>query len=304
MKHRPAPAESGPEPDTGIGAWLAWAAIELGATAVAEPRRDAKLLLGHAAGLDAAALVTRPAGPLGSAGVAAFRAAVARRRRREPVSRIVGRREFWSLDFALGPATLDPRPDSETIIEVALEALSERRRAWRLLDLGCGSGCLLGALLKELPLAFGLGVDLDPAALIVARDNITALGFSGRAAFAAMDWSAGLRGRFDLIVCNPPYVPSSAIAGLQPEVRLWDPGLALDGGVDGLTAYRRLVPRLPDLLAAGGRAIIEIAADQAGSVAALLQDAGLTPAAPHRDLAGRPRCLVAETSASRLVKEK
>ncbi|HJP20678.1 MAG: peptide chain release factor N(5)-glutamine methyltransferase [Alphaproteobacteria bacterium] len=296
--------EFGPEPCSGLDTWLAWAAAELGNAAVDRPRRDARLLLGHTAGLDTTTLVAHPTRPLGAAGAAAFRTAVARRRRREPVSRIIGRREFWSLDFKLGPATLDPRPDSETLVEAALETITERHRAWRLLDLGCGSGCLLGALLKELPLAFGVGIDLDPAALTQARDNAAGLGLAGRAVFAAMDWSAGLAGRFDLIVCNPPYVPSAAIAGLEPEVRSWDPGLALDGGADGLAAYRRLVPGLPDLLAGGGRAIIEIAADQAGPVAALLRQAGLAPATTRRDLAGRPRCLVAEAFAPEIVKEK
>ncbi len=290
--------------EASVGAWLTWATQQLGDAEVAEPRRDARLLLGFAAGLDSADLVARPERPLDAAGAAAFRTAVSRRQRREPISRILGQREFWSLDFALGPATLDPRPDSETLIEAALESVADRHGAWRLLDLGCGSGCLLGALLVELPRAFGVGIDLSQAALLLARDNAAALGLAGRAVFAAMDWSTGLAGRFDVIVCNPPYVPSATIADLQPEVRCWDPGLALDGGADGLAAYRRLVPKLPGLLAGGGRAVIEIAADQAGAVAALLRQAGLAPGAPRRDLAGRPRCLVAEASAPGLVKGK
>jgi release factor glutamine methyltransferase len=219
-------------------------------------------------------------------------AAIDRRVAREPLSHILGHREFWSLDFRVDGSVLDPRPDSETLVEAGLAALAERDRPWRLLDLGTGSGCLLLALLKELPAATGVGVDRSPAALRIAADNADRLGLSGRARFASGDWAVGLAGEFDLILCNPPYIPSHAIAELAPEVALYEPRLALDGGPDGLACYRRLAPQLGPLAAPGGSIVLELGEGQANTVAGLMEGAGLTVGGVKRDLTGRARALV------------
>jgi release factor glutamine methyltransferase len=224
-----------------------------------------------------------------------FAAALARRVAREPMSHILGRREFWSLEFAVTSAVLDPRPDSETLVEAVLAALPERTRPYRLLDLGTGSGCLLLALLSELPHATGLGIDASAAALDVARANAARLGLADRARFAPGDWAQGLDGLFDVIVANPPYIPTAEIAALQPEVALWEPRAALDGGPDGLAAYRTLVPALPRHLAEEGLAAIEIGADQAAAVGEIARESGLD-AAIRRDLAGHDRCLILRKS--------
>jgi release factor glutamine methyltransferase len=218
---------------------------------------------------------------------------VARRLGREPVSRILGRRGFWTLDLALGPATLDPRPDSETVVEAVLAALPEPRAPLRLLDFGTGSGCLLLALLVELPTATGLGIDRSLAALEIARANARAAGLAGRAAFVQADWGGPLAGRFEVIVTNPPYIPSGDIAGLQPEVADFDPRLALDGGDDGLDCYRALVPDIARLLAPGGVAALEVGRGQAAAVGAMLTAAGLESLGARRDLGGVERCVTA-----------
>jgi release factor glutamine methyltransferase len=284
-----AAATASPPPT--LGALVRAAAASLAAAGVPEPAADARVLAQTAFGLDRAGLLAgRDARPE-EGDRARYAALIARRAAREPVSRIVGRREFWSLEFGLSPATLDPRPDSETLVEAALAALDDRAARWRLLDLGTGTGCLLLALLSELPAAYGLGVDRSAAALAVARGNAGRFGLAGRAAFLAADWAAGLAGRFDLVVANPPYVATAEIAALAPEVAGFDPPAALDGGADGLDAYRAIAPALPDLLAEGGRAVLEIGAKQADAVEDLLAAAGLGPARRHRDLAGHTRAL-------------
>ena len=242
---------------------------------VEAPAREAALILRAAADLTSAAMIAKPDAPLGAAAARVGEYA-ARRASGEPLSRILGRREFWSLDFALSPATLDPRPESETIVAAALAAFAGRRgEALRLIDFGVGSGALLGALLSEFPAARGLGVDASAAAAAQARANLAALGLAARAEIVVGDWGDGLEGAFDLIVANPPYVPSAEIAGLAPEVRDHDPRLALDGGPDGLAAYRALTPHVARLLAPGGRFFFEVGAGQAEAVSAIVRDAGL-----------------------------
>ncbi len=209
------------------------------------------------------------------------------------MSRILGSREFWSLDFALGPATLDPRPQSETLIEAVLARLEDRTAPRAVLDLGTGSGCLLLALISELPGAWGLGVDLDPAALGVARLNAAALGLGARTCFLAADWGAALVGRWDVILCNPPYVEAAEIGRLAPEVAAFDPWLALDGGDDGLAAYRRVVPHIGRLLTPSGLTALEVGADQAPAVTALLRQSGLHALDQTCDLAGVAHCILA-----------
>ena len=211
---------------------------------------------------------------------------------RMPVSRILGRREFWSIDFMLSPATLDPRPDSEIVVETALKILTNTAKAWRILDLGTGTGCLLLAVLSERPAATGVGTDISPDAIAAAAANAAALGLADRASFIVANWAGDLDERFDLILSNPPYIPEAEIGNLAPEVVRHDPRRALDGGADGLDAYRILAREMPPRLADSGIAILEIGADQAPAATAILEDGGLKVAPPARDLAGRDRCLV------------
>jgi release factor glutamine methyltransferase len=280
---------------TELGRALDEVAGRLAAAGIAEARRDARLLAAEATGLSAATVVAHPERQLSSAELHRLSDFARRRESREPVSRILGWREFWSLRFALGPDTLDPRPDSETLIAAALDAV-DRTKLLSVLDLGTGSGCLLLAVLSELPNAQGLGVDLSQAALDVAAANAESLGLAARAQFRRGDWGSGLAARFDLIVCNPPYIPAGEIPGLAPEVGRFDPVLALAGGPDGLDAYRRLQGELPRLLAPGGRAVVEIGAGQGASAGAILAGGGLALLGQQADLSGSPRCLILQIS--------
>ncbi|WP_186420326.1 peptide chain release factor N(5)-glutamine methyltransferase [Bosea sp. CS1GBMeth4] len=231
--------------------------------------------------------------PIDEAAAARLEHALARRLAGEPLWRILGAREFWGLSFSLSPGTLEPRPDSETLIEAALAHLARRRlEKLRILDLGTGTGCLLVAALREFPQATGLGIDLSPDALATAAGNAARNGVAARAAFRRGNWAAGIEERFDLVLSNPPYIASGEIAELDRTVRENDPLLALDGGPDGLDAYRALAAALPDLLEPGGLAILEIGAGQEAAVVGLLQDAGLRHIASRRDLGGHIRALV------------
>ena len=271
-------------------------AARLAAAGIDGAALDARLLLMAALGCDRTALLSRGAEAMPQDAAARYDGFLDRRAAHEPVSRILGRREFWSLDFALGPATLDPRPDSETLVEAALAAVPDRPpdRPIRVLDLGTGTGCLLLAVLHERPAAFGVGLDRSEAAAAVARGNAAALGLAGRSAFLVGDWAAALEARFDLVLSNPPYIPEADVAGLDPEVRDHDPHLALSGGTDGLDAYRALAAALPALLVPGGIAVIELGVGQAAAVPALFRAAGLDIAGTPHDLAGIPRCVVAK----------
>jgi release factor glutamine methyltransferase len=254
-----------------------------------EPAREARLLLAAAGALRASDLVGAPEAPLGAAArrVSAF---AARRAAGEPLSRILGRREFWSLSLAISPDALDPRPETETIVEAALATFAARRgEPIALLDLGVGSGALLCALLSEFPAARGIGVDVSEGAANVARANVEALGLTNRAEIRLGDWGAGLDGPFDLIAANPPYVRSGEIADLPREVRDHDPRLALDGGKDGLDAYRALLPQIAQLLAPEGRFFLEVGAGQAEAVMTIAAAAGLAELATFDDLAGVAR---------------
>jgi len=227
-------------------------------------------------------------------GPQALARAVRRRAAREPLSRIVGRRDFWNFSFRIDRHVLDPRPESETLVAGALDALPAARRgqALRVLDLGVGSGCLLLSLLAELPRATGVGVDTSAAALAAARRNAEAFGLAGRCAWVCGNWADAVDGRFDVVLCNPPYVRTADIRDLQPEVRDAEPRLALDGGPDGLDAYRRLAPALPGVLAPGGTLCLEIGAEQAVAVGQLLRQAGFSRLAFAEDLDGRDRCVI------------
>ncbi len=221
-----------------------------------------------------------------------FRRLVARRTTREPLAYILGWQEFWSLRIAVSPATLIPRADSETLIEAALAA--RPAGIARVLDLGTGTGCLLLALLSERPAAWGLGIDRSPAAAALARANAVALGLNDRCAMVAADWAAPVAGRFDLVLSNPPYIESGTIAGLMPEVARFEPGSALDGGADGLDAYRTIVGSLHRLLAPGGLAVLEVGAGQHVALRALAEAAGFGTVGLRADLAGIVRAVSIE----------
>ena len=271
---------------------LANATAELAAAGVPDARREARLLIAAALGWDTARVLGFPEAELTTAAGQRLEALLKRRRAREPISRILGHREFWSLRFELSPDTLDPRADSETLIEAVLAALDDRSRAYRVLDLGTGGGCLLLALLSELPHAVGTGIDLSEGALGTARRNAAALGLADRARFLWRDWSDGLSGEWDVIVANPPYIAAAEIDGLAPEVARFEPRLALDGGADGLAAYRALAPAIAGVLARSGIAAIEVGAGQAQKVTEVAAEAGLALRAVRHDLSGVDRCLV------------
>jgi release factor glutamine methyltransferase len=257
------------------------------------PELDARLLVGHALGLDHRALTTDSARVLTPPETDRLGADVARRLRHEPVARIVGRKEFWSLPLRITPAVLVPRPETETVVEAAL-AVVARSAAARIADIGVGSGAILLALLSELPNAMATGTDRDAGALQVARRNAEHLGLAGRAAFVACDFGAALAGSCNLVVSNPPYIATREIATLAPEVRDFDPRGALDGGSDGLTAYRAIAADAPRLLAPGGWLMVEVGIGQAEAVTALFAGIGLeTSDPPRRDLAGVPRVVKA-----------
>ncbi len=226
------------------------------------PALDARILLTEALGLAPADLVTRSEAALGRAGAARLDDYVSRRLAREPVARILGEREFWGLGFELAPETLVPRPDTETVVQAAFAQVPGRAAAPKILDLGTGSGCLLVALLHELPNAFGIGLDRSFAALATARLNAARNGIGRRAAFLCCDWAAPLAGRFDLIVANPPYIASCDLAALDPEVREHDPLLALDGGSDGLAAFRAIFRAAGGLLTDRGALVVEFGPGQ------------------------------------------
>jgi release factor glutamine methyltransferase len=262
------------------------------------PELDARVLLCHAAGLSYETYIARAREPLAADAAPRLQHAVARRLAREPVARITGAREFYGRSFTLGKDTLDPRPDTETLVEAALDIV--REQGWqgtplKLLDLGTGTGCILVTLLAELPRAAGLGTDLSLGALAIAAANASAHGVGPRASFAAADWLDGVSGKFDLILSNPPYLAAGEIAGLAKEVAGHDPRLALDGGRDGLEAYRRIATRTRGALTNDGRLLVEIGPGQGEDVAAIFASAGLKPESGEgrRDLAGRPRVIVA-----------
>jgi release factor glutamine methyltransferase len=275
-----------------VGAALARATAVLREAGIATARLDSRLLLCAALGESAERLVGWPERVLSAAEVRAFAVLMTRRLAREPVAQILGQREFWSLPFATTRDTLTPRPDSETIVEAALAAVRDRPGRLRCLDLGTGTGCLLLALLTELPGATGVGTDISPAAARVASANAAKLGLAERAQFVVTSWDEGLAGQFDIIVSNPPYIRTAELETLEPDVRLHEPRLALDGGADGLAAYRALAPRLLHRLAPGGLGILEVGDGQAEQVELIMRDAGLVMLGHRTDLAGRNRCIL------------
>ena len=273
-------------------------AARLAAAGIEDARSEAWLLLAIATGRSRAELVAGAQAPLDAVEEERLEALAARRLAREPIAYIVGEREFWSLPLQVGPAVLVPRPESETVVEAALAEVRDRSAPLRILDLGTGSGCLLLALLSELPHASGLGVDRSAEALVIAVHNAARLGLAGRAAFCEGDWGRGLAGPFDLIVSNPPYVARADAASLAPEVRAFEPEEALFAGPDGLCAYRALAPDCVRLLAKDGPTCLEIGQGQGAAVAEIMGGHGLRLVASRPDLAGIERCLIFRPAAS------
>lgn len=265
------------------------AARRLSAAGVDSGRLDARLLLGEALGRE---VWPHEAAAVDVEARERFETLLLRRLAREPVSRILGRRGFWTLDLAVGPDTLDPRPDSEALIEAAIAAFADRPGPRRILDLGTGTGCLLLAALSEFPDATGVGIDRSPGAVATARLNALGSGLRDRARFEVADWDEMSQAPVDLLLCNPPYIPEADVDRLAPEVARFDPRGALAAGADGLAAYRSLVRIIPRLLLPQGIAILELGIGQRSSVVRLAGDAGFTVMDVRRDLGGVDRALV------------
>ena len=255
------------------------------------PELDARFLLLGGLRVTPAELALAPGAPLAAGERERLAGYRDRRLAREPVARILGAWEFWGLPFELSADTLVPRPETETLVETALALEPDRAAPLRLLDLGTGSGCLLVALLHERPRATGLGIDRSEAALATARLNARRNGVAARALFAASDWAAAVAGPFDLVVSNPPYIATPVLASLEPEVREHDPARALDGGPDGLDAYRAILAAAPRLLRPGGHLVVEIGYDQAEALRRLAGAAPLEILRLVPDLSGNPRCV-------------
>ncbi len=274
----------------------------LAAGGIDEPEADARALLLEATGLAPLDLITGAGDALDAGALARLESLVVRRLAGEPVGRIRGQRLFWGLPIRLSVGTLEPRHDSEALIEEALMRFETRRgEALRVLDLGTGSGCLLLALLSEWPMARGLGIDLSDDAVRTATANAAMNGLDSRSIFRTGSWTTAVseaesRADFDLVISNPPYIPAGEIAALAPEVRSHDPRLALDGGPDGLDAYRAIIPALAGLIAPGGGAVLEIGAGQEGDVSALAREAGFSRISTRRDLGGHVRAIGLWTS--------
>lgn len=274
---------------------LRQAADDLRNAGVPDAMVDARILAATAFGISREDMLREPHLPVDANAQMRFRAMIDRRGAREPVARILGAREFRSLVFGLGPETLEPRPDSEAIVEAAVEAAVEYGQAFpgaiRVLDLGTGTGCLLLSVLNELPDASGIGADIAAGAVELAAQNAQNLGLADRAQFVLADWTDGIEGPFDLILSNPPYITTAVIAGLVPEVAAYDPSAALDGGADGLDAYRALAPRIASVLSPPGVVVLEIGAGQQEDVVSIFVASDFTLVGTRSDLGGHARAL-------------
>ncbi len=279
-----------------VQAWTA-ARDRLKATGIEMPVIDARLLLEAAAGATRADLLNDPQRQLTDEQTRTLDTYLERRERREPIAHILGRKGFWTVMLSVGPQVLTPRPDTELVVIAALERLEPAASA-RVLDLGTGSGAILLAVLAERPAAKGLGVDISEDALAVARENAANLGLAGRTALLRGDWTAGLEtDGFDLVVSNPPYIPTADIPALDPEVRQYEPLAALDGGPDGLDAYRVLAPEILRVLKPGGGFVVEIGYDQGPAVTSLFETAGAAELELRKDLGGRDRVVAGRKKA-------
>lgn len=283
---------------TTIGDMLAEISRILTGAGVSRPRLDARLILGHVLGVGPEIIMGYPERIIDGPTRNAINRLVVERTRRRPLSQILGHREFWSLDLEVTADVLTPRPDSEILVEAVLGARPDRNAPLNILDLGTGTGCLLFALLREYRKARGLGIDISAEALAVARRNADRLGLEDRARFQPGDWCDGLEGPFDVVVCNPPYIRHDELSTLDPEVRLHEPRLALDGGGDGLDCYRTILWQLPAVLAPDGVAVLELGEGQAPAVGVLAGERGLAVGACRNDLAGIARAMVLARAAT------
>ncbi|WP_048850731.1 peptide chain release factor N(5)-glutamine methyltransferase [Komagataeibacter europaeus] len=269
---------------------LSDATTRLRAAGIEAPQREARLLAAHAAGTDLAGLLRIDTLP--PADHATFMQILQRRLHHEPMAHITGHTGFWSLDVAVSPATLIPRADTETLVEAVLDHLPDRNAPLRVLDIGTGTGCLLLAVLAEYPQATGIGTDINPDAARLATRNAARNGLAARCDMLCCNWADGITGPFDLILSNPPYIPHADLKDLMPEVVRHEPARALDGGADGLVAYRALAAILPGLLAPGGIAVLELGIGQDHSVPALMHEGGLRILEIRPDLGKIGRALV------------
>lgn len=285
-------------PTSSVGEALRWAVSQLQTAHIETASLDARLLLEYALGCDRSALLLRVDEKMSGQSYARYRDAIRLRAGRRPVSQIIGKREFFGLTFHVTESVLDPRPDSETLIDAVLRRYPDREAPLRILDLGVGSGCLLLTLLYLFPQARGVGVDISAEALKIAQENAARLGLQPRAQFLPSHWCMQVEDVFDVIVSNPPYIPSAEIDRLAPEVSRFEPRLALDGGEDGLSCYRAIIVSLARHLVPGGLAALEIGFGQQAAVEALVESSGLSLAGIAKDLQGIPRVILIHSSPS------
>jgi len=271
---------------------LRHAVLELQRAHIETASMDARILLQYVLGVTREQLLLNIENELTTAQAIMFNAIIERRVQRQPVSQLTGKREFWGMCFRVTEHTLDPRPDSETLVEAILARVHTREAALQVLDLGTGTGCLLLTVLSEYPNATGTGVDMCKNALAVAQENARTLGMEQRTAFVLSCWGEAVEGSYDIVISNPPYIPSSVIFGLAPEVAQWEPRLALDGGTDGMDCYRAIIPQLKRLLKPTGLAVFEIGIGQARELEALVQSHGLQVAGSKDDMASITRCVL------------
>ena len=278
-----------------LGGLLTEARASLREAGIDDPKLDARLLVEHFSGTNLTDAITRPNLPVSPEATRAIKAAIARRAAGEPVHRILGFREFYGLRLYLSPDTLEPRPDTETLVDALLSHLRQtaaREGVCRILDLGTGTGAIALALLSEVPLATAVGVDISADALATASRNARENGLSGRFQAVRSDWFEKISGSYHAIVANPPYIPTNELEALQSEVRNFDPARALDGGADGLDAYRTIAEQAEAYLEATGRVAVEIGYPQKADVSRLFEAAGFRIVEARKDLAGHDRVLV------------
>ena len=278
---------------TTVGTFLTALTARFSQAGIDNPRLDARVLVGHVLGIDPSMLFARSDMEIRDDQYERIETFAHRRLAREPVARIVGSREFWSMSFDVTPDVLDPRADTETLVSAILELRPSFPGPVRVLDLGTGTGCILLAILSAWPEATGVGIDVSEKAVDVATNNAARLGFANRSVFRTGNWCDGLTETFDIVVSNPPYISTDDFLQLQPDVKNFDPPTALKGGADGLDAYRSLIPAARKVLKSGGKIGLEFGAGQETAVTRLAQDTGFANVAEYRDLAGIVRCVVA-----------
>ncbi len=271
---------------------LRWAVLKLQQEKIESASLDGRILLEHVLGVSREQLLFALDQPISAEQYAKFQMLVEKRAQRQPVAQLIGKREFWGMNFVVSGHTLDPRPDSEALVEYVLERIANRADNHKVLDLGTGTGCLLLSIISELPSAQGVGVDYCENALQVAKENSLALGFASRTQFFCGDWCEKLEGEFDIILANPPYIPTGVIPTLDPEVAVFEPKLALDGGDDGFSCYRKIMKKLPKIMAKNGFAAFELGMGQQKELTNIAEENGLEAVGVRNDLSGIARCII------------